>query len=77
MGEGKQLYDQRKRLKMENDIRMEQSFLDRQKREAEADALVDLGMKALRQFLDGKASLVITGGNREGEQVVYFQMSTT
>lgn len=76
VGQGKQLYDERKRIKMENDIRMEQSHNDRLRREALADEIVELAMKAARDFLSGKAAIIVTPGHEAGAKVISFQMPT-
>lgn len=73
---GDSLYDKRKRLERENALLREQQHNARLKREAVADELADLGIAAFKAFLAGKANLVVTDGNREGERVVYFQMPT-
>lgn len=66
------LYDENKRLKAENAALREQ--LAQKKQLDNEDNMDALAREAFKQILTGKASLVTTDGNREGERVTYLQM---
>lgn len=69
---GHHLYDENKRLKVEIDgLRVQ---LRERSRLADEDMIDVLAREALKQILTGKAALVTTAGNHDGERLTYFQM---
>lgn len=72
---GKDIYEENKRLRSENDLIREQRDNDRLKREQKFDAGLDLLSDALSSFFTGKAQIIVTSGNNPEDQVIYFQMT--
>lgn len=71
---GKDIYEENKRLRAENDLLREQQENARLRREKAADDCAELAIRAVNAFIAGKASIVTTSGNDPETRIIYFQM---
>jgi phage terminase Nu1 subunit (DNA packaging protein) len=60
MGQGKDIYEENKRIRAENDLLRAQADNKRLKREAAADAMGELAIASIHRFLAGMAAFHVT-----------------
>ena len=60
MGQGKDIYEENKRIRAENDLLREQAANRRLHREAAMDAMADIAITSIHRFFVGGAALHIT-----------------